>query len=113
MPATQTPAAPKLSSDQFAAQIKAKYPAYANVDNSTLTQKMLAKYPQYSDRVDVGAPAPAPVLPVGSAGQSLAPKPGETLGGDLSQIAGKITSGLGFGKTVDTLGTLIARGTNR
>ena len=41
----------QLTPDQFAEQIKAKYPAYANVDNATLTQKMLAKYPQYADRV--------------------------------------------------------------
>lgn len=33
--------------------------------------------------------------------------------GDLGQIAGKVTSGLGYGKTVDTLGTLIARSTDK
>ena len=52
------PAAPgqKLSADQFAQSIKAKYPAYANVDNATLTQKMLAKYPEYANRVETGMP---------------------------------------------------------
>jgi hypothetical protein len=48
----------KLSTDAFAAQIKAKYPQYASVDNATLTQKMVTKYPQYADKVDV-APAAA------------------------------------------------------
>jgi hypothetical protein len=60
----------KLTVDEFAQTIKAKYPAYANVDNATLTQKMLAKYPQYADRVDLASPAPtpegSPVLPGGS-----------------------------------------------
>src|SRR5262245_49276304 len=50
----------KLSPEQFAQQIKAKYPQYANVDNATLTQKMLEKYPQYADRVETGAAAPQP-----------------------------------------------------
>jgi hypothetical protein len=49
----------KLTTDAFAAQIKAKYPQYASVDNATLSQKMVAKYPQYADKVEM-APAPAP-----------------------------------------------------
>ncbi len=49
----------KLTLDQFAQQIKAKYPAYQSVDNATLTQKMLAKYPVYVDKVDLGGPPPA------------------------------------------------------
>lgn len=52
----------KLSSDQFAQQIKAKYPQYASVDNATLTQKMVAKYPQYADKVQT-APAPPASAP--------------------------------------------------
>jgi hypothetical protein len=36
---------------EFAASIKAKYPAYKDVDDSTLVDKMLEKYPQYRDRV--------------------------------------------------------------
>lgn len=45
---------------EFAASIKAKYPQYANVDDSTLVDKMLEKYPQYRDKVtEDAAPAPA------------------------------------------------------
>lgn len=58
--------AAKLSSDQFAQQIKTKYPAYASIDNATLTQKILAKYPQYGDRVDLTPAAPAPAPSMGS-----------------------------------------------
>src|SRR4051794_32098194 len=96
----QTPTAPKLSSDDFAAQIKAKYPAYANVDNATLTQKMLAKYPQYADRVDSSTNAPGPTL-----------SPLQQAGKNYTDLATNVTNALGFGKTVDTLGTLLARGT--
>jgi hypothetical protein len=53
----------KLSSDQFAQSIKAKYPQYASVDNATLTQKMVAKYPQYAAKVETAPAAPAPAAP--------------------------------------------------
>jgi len=43
--------AEEMTVQQFAAKIKAKYPAYANIDDNTLTQKILAKYPQYSSSV--------------------------------------------------------------
>ncbi len=36
---------------EFSASIKAKYPQYANVDDSTLASKMIEKYPQYKDKV--------------------------------------------------------------
>lgn len=89
-PITPTPAAPKLSSDQFAEQIKAKYPAYANVDNTTLTQKMLAKYPQYVGRVDL-APAPPAVSPFG--GVPAAPGGQSSFApANLAKIPGQIKS---------------------
>jgi hypothetical protein len=44
----------KLTVDQFAEKIKAKYPAYEDRDNSLLVEKFLAKHPIYSDRVDLG-----------------------------------------------------------
>ncbi len=70
---TAAPAAApaKMTSDQFAEQIKAKYPAYAKVDNATLTQKMLAKYPQYGDRVDLTPAAPAPTGMLGNFQQGM------------------------------------------
>lgn len=37
--------------DEFANRIKLKYPDYADMDNQTLTDKMLAKFPDYKDDV--------------------------------------------------------------
>ena len=42
----------KLTIDQFAEKIKAKYPAYKDIDNGELTQKIIDKYPVYKDQVD-------------------------------------------------------------
>jgi len=44
--------ADKLTSDQFAERVKAKYPEYADMDNATLTNKVLEKYPEYIDQVE-------------------------------------------------------------
>jgi hypothetical protein len=128
---TPTPAAPKLSADQFAAQIKAKYPAYASVDNATLSQKMLAKYPQYADRVDLSPPAPAPQQPgffsglqqdfakraqnvvngVQASGQDYAASPSDALG-DLVEKPAILLRGLGraAGQVVGGVGDIIGRG---
>lgn len=43
--------ADKISYQDFAASIKSKYPDYKDVDDYTLTQKMLEKYPVYADKV--------------------------------------------------------------
>jgi hypothetical protein len=43
----------KLSVDDFAKKIKAKYPDYANIDNTELAQKIIAKYPEYGEHVDI------------------------------------------------------------
>jgi len=50
---------PKLSVDDFAAKIKAKYPDYKNVDNSELVKKIVAKYPEYGSHVDLNPPKAA------------------------------------------------------
>lgn len=42
---------PQVSVDDFATRLKEKYPQYANVDNHTLTERMLSVYPQYKDVV--------------------------------------------------------------
>ena len=42
----------KLSTADFAAKIKAKYPEYKDVDDNVLTEKMIAKYPEYKDKVN-------------------------------------------------------------
>lgn len=56
--------AQKLSSKDFAAKIKAKYPDYASIPDDELTQKMLDKFPEYRDTVEVSPQSPFPVAPV-------------------------------------------------
>jgi len=41
--------ADRLTVDEFANRVKAKYPDYAAIDNRELAQKMIAKYPEYKD----------------------------------------------------------------
>ncbi len=57
----------QMSVHDFAAKIKQKYPAYQNVDDQTLVQKIIAKYPTYKTQVDASG------LPDSS--QSYNPKP--------------------------------------
>lgn len=42
-----------LSVQEFAAKIKQKYPEYAKVDDATLTTKVVTKYPEYRDKVNL------------------------------------------------------------
>lgn len=44
----------KLSQQEFAQSIKAKYPQYEGVEDSVLVEKILDKYPEYSEKVDFG-----------------------------------------------------------
>jgi hypothetical protein len=43
----------KLTVDEFALKIKAKYPQYKDMDNYELTNKIVEKYPDYSNSVDL------------------------------------------------------------
>jgi hypothetical protein len=59
-----------MTPDQFAAKIKEKYPAYADIPNHELTDKILKKYPQYGERIKAApseaaqaASAPKPHIP--------------------------------------------------
>lgn len=45
---------PKLSVAKFAAEVKSKYPEYKDVDDSTLVNSIIEKYPSYADQVDFG-----------------------------------------------------------
>lgn len=46
-----------MNPQEFASTIRKKYPgAYDQVDDSTLTQKILEKYPQYGSQVTMGPP---------------------------------------------------------
>lgn len=67
IPATDQPP-PKLSVDQFAEKIKAKYPDYANVDNADLVKRITEKYPDYNNQIDYSqkkSPVGTPGLPNG------------------------------------------------
>lgn len=46
-----------LTPDQFAEKIKQKYPEYQSIPNADLTQRIIAKYPQYKDQVNFSQPA--------------------------------------------------------
>ncbi len=41
----------KLTRNQLADIIKAKYPQYAEIDNSELVDKIIAKYPVYKNKI--------------------------------------------------------------
>ena len=47
-------AQPTYTKEQLAAKIKEKYPAYAEVDNDVLVDKITAKYPQYLKQLEGG-----------------------------------------------------------
>ncbi len=65
----------KLTTDEFAESVKTKYPQYKDVDNATLTTKMLEKYPQYSEKVETGTPTVSEPKKgiIGKIGSFLAP----------------------------------------
>ena len=44
----------KYTKQQFASKIKEKYPAYAEMDDNTLVDKITTKYPQYLDQIEGG-----------------------------------------------------------
>lgn len=55
-----TPAVtPKVSPEEFAQSVKAKYPVYAKIPDAELASKIITKYPQYRDKVDWSAAPPS------------------------------------------------------
>ena len=50
-----------MTVEQFAQSIKAKYPAYANIPDAELVQKVVEKYPVYKDQVDFDVSEPEPM----------------------------------------------------
>jgi hypothetical protein len=102
-----------MTPQEFANKIRQKYPgAYDSVPDEELTNKVIAKYPQYKSQVNV-APAPVVEKPFTLPGQettsSVATGVGKgivsTVGG-LASLGKKITTGIGglFGvkEAVDT-----------
>ncbi len=54
----------KMTPQAFALSIKTKYPQYADVPDGVLVSKVLEKYPQYKEKLSLGA-QPAPAEPSG------------------------------------------------
>ena len=50
----------KLSIQDFAAKIKAKYPDYKDINDTLLTQRIVEKYPEYKDMVNYQVPNSQP-----------------------------------------------------
>lgn len=46
-----------MTQEEFATQIKTKYPAYQNLDTATLVQKVVTKYPVYQSKISDYTPA--------------------------------------------------------
>src|ERR1700678_2599180 len=44
----------QLSPSDFAAKVKAKYPAYASLPDDQLVEKITAKFPQYKSQINFG-----------------------------------------------------------
>lgn len=69
--------------DSLSEKVKAKYPQYSDIPDDQLTQKILAKYPQYKDMVP-GSQEPI----LGPAGNTLIP--GSNLASNLKRLPGDI-----------------------
>lgn len=104
-----------MTSEEFAAKIKEKYPQYQNMDNPVLIRKVLEKYPDYASQIQEQDPQSM----VGSAWESLGEKvPGlsqagefveETVPGEIAETAGAIGSKAGpLGPIIEQIGTQIA-----
>lgn len=50
----------KVSIEKFAQSVKQQYPAYKDINDTLLTQKILEQYPQYKKMVDFSPPQPTP-----------------------------------------------------
>lgn len=82
----------KLSPQEFAKKIKEKYPAYQNVDDNVLVEKMLAKYPAYADKVDMS---------MSTSQQSVkTPQSDEGIGKKILRGVSYLGGGPGFGEDV-------------
>lgn len=100
----------QLTSDQFAQQIKSKYPQYSSIDNATLTKQMVAKYPQYANRIATSQPSSpstdqSPAVDHGSAAANiwahLAALPGQASDAITTFFPGK-QIGNAIGNTLGT-----------
>jgi hypothetical protein len=82
--AAPTPAAapsrPRVSVADFAAEVKRKYPEYAEVDDVTLTKAVVEKYPEYGEQVDMGT------VPAVGKVEAVMPPEAPSVGGFVKNI---------------------------
>lgn len=92
-----------LTPEAFAQSIKAKYPDYASVPDAELAAKMLEKYPEYRDRVQV----PVPMNQARVNGQDVAVEPG--IASKALGVAGDVATGFakGAGQTAFYAGKMM------
>ena len=76
---------PTYTRKQFAAKIKEKYPAYAEMDDDTLIDKITAKYPQYLNQIEGGKTQAV-------AGESATVAADQPIGLDLQSENGSLDS---------------------
>lgn len=50
---------PQFTQQEFITRIRDKYPQYIDLDDSTLYNSVIAKYPVYRDQIELGAPEPS------------------------------------------------------
>ncbi len=84
LPADQQPA--KMTPTDFAARIKAKYPAYHDIPDDELVAKMVAKFPQYKDQISAQPTTAQIPQPFNAPRFKDQPQPG-LLGATLGQAA--------------------------
>lgn len=96
-------AEPLLTPTEFAQQIKAKYPDYANVPDAELAARMLEKYPEYRDRVKVPEPSSGLLAQAGSAVGNLAVGAAKGVGQSVVGAGRLIQAVPGVTKAVDYL----------
>ncbi len=88
---------PQLGPDEFAAKIKTAHPAYASIPNDQLSQKVLAKYPQYWQHVDA-----AKFAAKGMWQPSSTAKPTESTGAIIDPKTGKPRGESEMGKNMES-----------
>lgn len=103
----------KLTSAEFAAKIKAKYPQYVTIPDDELTEKIISKHPEYADKVALPAKT-ATILSPEEQAQSrtlsnmTAAMSGQPMASPEDQARAEIGKQAGFGAAAATAGSVLA-----
>src|SRR6266550_60989 len=104
----------KLTSAEFAAKIKAKYPQYAAIPDDELTEKIVSKHPEYADKVALPIAKAATVLSPEEQAQSrtlsnmTAAMSGQPMAAPEDQARAEVGKQAGFGAAAATAGSVLA-----